>query len=86
MRQFAATWMKTAVVAVIVAGALATSGCSNEGFTWVDGDRYRFLGIEARCAPDGSPVLWQRANDDRRVRLGSGLLCKLPRRAMRDLD
>ena len=63
MGQLAVTWMKTTVVAIIVTGALATSGCSSEGFTWIDGDRYRFLGIESRCAPDGSAVLWQRAND-----------------------
>ena len=63
MGQLAATWMKTTVVAIILTGALATSGCSSEGFTWINGDRYRFLGIESRCAPDGSPVLWQRAND-----------------------
>ena len=63
MRQFVAAWAKTAIVAIVLAGALITAGCSREGFTWLDGDRYRFLGTNAGCAADGSPVLWQRANE-----------------------
>ena len=63
MRQFVADWAKTVIVIIVLTGALTTAGCSGEGFTWVDGDRYRFLGTNAGCAADGSPVLWQRANE-----------------------
>ena len=44
---------------------LLFSACSTNSdgtFRWIDGHIYRNLQGGGLCAPDGSPIFWQRAN------------------------